>query len=167
VSHVDIIIDDDRWNLTEDLLRSANELFQAVLEELEAVSEFSVNLLLTNDENIAILNSSFRDSLGPTNVLSFPQYDPSDIAKFLVCKIDTPSGYNETLLGDIAMSFDSAMRESSVFCVNFFDRCLHLFVHSVLHLLGMDHCDAMENIEIKILESYGIKNPYLEKEESL
>ena len=63
------------------------------------------------------------------------------------------------------MSYEVIMEESKIFNKKFFDRCTHLFVHGVLHLLGMDHIEEderlkMEFLEIKILENFCIKNPY-------
>lgn len=68
-------------------------------------------------------------------------------------------------IGDLAMSYEVIMEESKIFNKKFFDRCTHLFVHGVLHLLGMDHIEEderlkMESLEIKILENFCIKNPY-------
>jgi len=41
----------------------------------------------------------------------------------------------------------------------------HMVVHGVLHLLGHDHIDeaeaeAMESLEIKVLQGLGITDPY-------
>ncbi len=48
----------------------------------------------------------------------------------------------------------------------FKDHATHLLVHGTLHLLGHDHeadkdAARMERLEIKILKTLGIGNPYL------
>jgi probable rRNA maturation factor len=134
-------------------------------EALDSQMDSSANLLLTNDERICKLNLSFRNNNRPTNILSFPQFETNDLKLLLVGKIDTTSKINEIVIGDIAMSYETIARESNMFSVKFFDRCSHLFVHGMLHLLGMEHEDPlraeeMERTEIKVLESFGLKNPY-------
>ena len=162
MSSLEFNIDSEFWKVWEflekwkNLLQDVSNCF--ILKKLGG--NFSVNILLTDDESIQDLNKRFRGKDSPTNVLSFPQYD----------KIDAISYDDEIFIGDIAMSYEKIMRESLEFNIKFFDRCTHLFVHGVLHLLGMDHMneieqDEMENLEIKILEEFGIENPYILGEE--
>ena len=127
------------------------------ITKMHECSNCSINLFLTDNENIQQLNKEFRNINKPTNVLSFPQFN-SKTKKPL-------SHLNDVSIGDLAMSYDVIMEESILFNKPFFDRCTHLFVHGVLHLLGMDHIEEderlrMESLEIKILEYFGIKNPY-------
>ena len=184
MNKVEINIDDESWNAIQGFnkwIKSLDSFFTASIEQRfkspqsscsskcsEQVifrrfedNEYSVSLLLTNDEAIQKLNKEFRNKDMPTNVLSFPQYEPADI-----CKIDTIEKQSHILLGDIAMAKEQIMRESIRFHLNFFDRCSHLFVHGVLHLLGMDHIEPsdaneMESLEIEILAKFGIENPYI------
>ena len=128
-----------------------------IITRMHECSNCSVNLLLTDNKNIQQLNKDFRNIDKPTNILSFPQFAPENKKPL--------SKLNDVSIGDLAMSYDVIMEESKLFNKSFFDRCTHLFVHGVLHLLGMDHIEEderlkMESLEIKILEIFGIKNPY-------
>ena len=153
-----IIVDDNIWSkhLGFD---EWNILLPKVFDKIVSMKKCrncSVNLLLTNDMNIQKLNNKFRYKNVPTNVLSFPQYNPKD----------KELGIGNINLGDIAMSFETIRTESIQFCIDLFNRCTHLFVHGVLHLFGMDHIKEddrlkMETLEVEILNFFGIKNPYI------
>jgi probable rRNA maturation factor len=74
--------------------------------------------------------------------------------------------YDDVVIGDIAMSFDSVLEESIRYGKSFWDRCSLLFVHSVLHLFGLDHvnsadAEVMEDTEVKVLRSFGIVDPHI------
>ena len=117
--------------------------------------------MLTDNNRIANLNRNFRGNNNPTNVLSFPEYEPE-----FFDTIETDIGGNEIFLGDIAMSYEQIYKEAVEYGINYFNRCSHLFVHGVLHLFGMDHVmqkdqEAMENMEIEILGKFNINNPYI------
>lgn len=119
-----------------------------------------ISLLLTDDSRIRELNRSYRGRDTPTNVLSFPQYeDAAEIADHLA---DTPEALTA---GDIVMAFETLAREAGESGISLEDHALHLFVHGFLHLLGYDHEDErdaeeMENLEMTVLSTEGIKNPY-------
>ena len=163
---VNIVLDNEMWVTTKSM-DSWQEMFEKFLKKIMPIKlphtkkTVEVTVCLTNDFYIKFLNDAFRHKDSVTNVLSFPQYEKTDIGSIdTICKDDTIS------LGDMAMSYDQIMRESKEFNVDFFDRCCHLFTHSVLHILGMDHMQSsdekeMEDLEIDILKSFGIKNPYI------
>ena len=132
-------------------------VFNKIMEKYKC-SNCSVNLLLTDNNDIRQLNKDFRNIDKPTNVLSFPQINPNNNGESL-------SQLKDINIGDLAMAYDVIKEESELFNKPFFDRCTHLFVHGVLHLLGMDHIEEderlkMESVEIEILKYFGIKNPY-------
>jgi apolipoprotein N-acyltransferase len=111
-----------------------------------------VSIILTNDSEIRALNKKYRKIDKPTNVLSFETGDAE-------------------LLGDIYISFDTAMKESKQEKKDFIKHATHLVLHGVLHLMGYDHLNdldarKMESEEIKILSKFGIVNPYAEQKEN-
>lgn len=132
-------------------------VFNKIMEKYKC-SNCSVNLLLTDNNTVRQLNKDFRNVNKPTNILSFPQINPNSNREPLL-------QLENINIGDLAMSYDVIIEESKLFNKSFFDRCTHLFVHGVLHLLGMDHIEEderlkMESVEIEILKYFGINNPY-------
>ena len=120
-----------------------------------------INILLTDDATLQELNKKHRGRDHPTNVLSFPSLEPSGV-------FDNKK-HEETpvILGDIALAFETIQQESLAQNKPFEHHVAHLTVHGVLHLLGFDHEqeeDAlmMESLEIKVLSSLMIPNPYQE-----
>ncbi len=116
-----------------------------------------VNLLLTNNDEIHQLNYDFRNVDAPTNVLSFPQYETFEEL------IPDP---NNICIGDIAIAYETVKLEAKTFNKPFFDRCTHLFVHGLLHLLGLNHVETderaeMERLETNILAQFDIEDPYI------
>lgn len=90
-------------------------------------SEGELSILLTGDEEIAGLNSRFRGKEGPTNVLAFPMSD------------SPPAGFDAGVLGDIAVSLDTALRESEASGEPLSQTVFRLLIHGLLHLVGYDH----------------------------
>lgn len=114
-----------------------------------------LTLTVCDNDTIQTLNKTHRGKDKPTNVLSFPAYDPADPVL-----PDVP-----VHLGDVVMAWDVMTDESTAQNKTIADHFYHLFVHGMLHLLGHDHqhdqeAQTMESIEISILAKHGIKNPY-------
>lgn len=120
-----------------------------------------VDIVLGDDALLKSLNASYRQKDKPTNVLSFPQED-------LKKGTYLPS-QKFVLLGDIVLSYQTIKEESLTQHKVFSHHLKHLIIHGFLHLLGFDHehaaeAEEMESLEIKILDSLNIPNPYKENE---
>lgn len=149
-------IADPAWKAAlPDIGRYARRMLRGALAaELTAggaVCELS--LLLTDDAEMARLNTDWRGKPKPTNVLSFPAEAAVDP--------DHPPSY----LGDIALGYGICAREASKARKPLADHLGHLLVHGALHLLGYDHetdeqAAAMEPREVEILAGLGIADPY-------
>jgi probable rRNA maturation factor len=68
-------------------------------------------------------------------------------------------------LGDIAISYETAIREAEAEARPFPHHLAHLAVHGFLHLLGYDHqsdaaAEEMEALERKILARLEVPDPY-------
>ena len=117
----------------------------------EKISNSSINLRILNDSEMKELNKKFRKKNKSTNVLSFTN---EDISKSLTGN-----------LGDIAVSYEFLEEESKQLNKNFDDHIIHMLIHGVYHILGLDHendttANKMENKEIELLKELNIKNPY-------
>ena len=119
---------------------------------------FSLNVCLSDDEAVHKLNKEFRGMDKPTNVLSFANIDDDFFW-------DTLDEVDEAELGDIILAFETLVREAQEKNISVYAHYCHLLVHGFLHLLGFDHqedeeAEEMENLEVDILASFSIDNPY-------
>ncbi len=105
-------------------------LFQSqigqVLEKLEE-TDYELSLLLTDDAEIRALNKAYRDLDKATDVLSFPQDE------------DAVNENGNTLLGDVAISVETAARQAEEHHLSFNEELILLAIHGILHLLGYEH----------------------------
>ena len=166
---LDITIEDSRWQ-DPGLEVLAGEAIAAVLAHFTLDADLcEVSLLACNDVRIAELNAEFREKPQPTNVLSWPAEDlaaEEDGGAPLPPEADFTG---EIPLGDIAISYDTCVREAAEAGKPLADHTRHLIIHGLLHLLGYDHIrdrDAalMEGIEALLLGKLGIANPYMSED---
>lgn len=142
----------------EALAERAADAASQVAPEL-AHARLVASLMFADDGEVHVLNREWRDKDKPTNVLSFPMLEPSDLVDL------APSG-PPVMLGDIALALETCTREASEKGVSIQDHASHLIVHGLLHLAGYDHetgeadAEAMEAMETKALALIGIADPY-------
>ena len=102
---------------------------ESVFNELDMSSnEYEISLLITDDETIRKYNKEYRNKDRATDVLSFPMED-------------------DIILGDVAISFETAKRQSEEAEINIDREVAFLFIHGLLHLLGYDHETSQEDEE--------------------
>ena len=159
-------IEDARW-VSAELENLANRAARATLSDRQLdPARFEISLLGCGDARIAVLNGNFRNKSAPTNVLSWPSYNLAAVtAGQSPCAPIVAPADRVTELGDIAISYDTCVREATEAGKPLSDHITHLIAHAVLHLLGYDHIrdkDAtlMEMTEVAILGKLGIDNPY-------
>ncbi|SMO50194.1 rRNA maturation RNase YbeY [Melghirimyces algeriensis] len=122
--------------------------------EAEKLPQSEVSVTFVDNEEIHRLNREYRQVDRPTDVLSFPQWEPGE--EWLV-----PEGENIPL-GDIVISVPTA-REQAIRYQHSFEREIgFLAVHGFLHLLGYDHQNEEEERKMvsrqeEILSRVGLK----------
>ncbi len=124
-----------------------------------AVSDDTSNAQLTvrivDVEEIRALNTRYRDQNKATNVLSFCYKDEP-----LISHMDI-----NNILGDLVICADIVWQEAMQKQCPVENHWAHLTIHGILHLLGYDHkteqqAADMESLEIRLLETLNIRNPY-------
>ncbi|KLN61062.1 hypothetical protein WH96_11005 [Kiloniella spongiae] len=126
--------------------------------DVTLISEAELSVVLANDPSVQALNKEYRGKDKPTNVLSFSTLDDPDEA-------DLASQRGVLPLGDIVLSLETLILEANEQSKRLEDHFTHLLVHGVLHLLGYDHIEdddalEMEGLEVEILNRLGVENPY-------
>jgi len=100
-----------------------------------------INVLVTDDTGIQIINRESRNLDKPTDVLSFPMFQleagnpPEDWTEYE----DPATG--RVPLGDMCISLERAIAQAKEFGHSTRREVGYLTIHSMLHLLGYDHLD--------------------------
>ena len=91
------------------------------------LKQTKLSILLCDDAVIRELNKAYRDKDRPTDVLSFSMREGESLVG------DT------TLLGDIAISVETASKTASQIGCTTTEEVTALMIHGLLHLVGYDH----------------------------
>ena len=124
-----------------------------MIEYFDKNYSYSINLILSDKSRVKKLNKKFKHKYHDTDVLTFvTKISNKDLGKKFYC--------------DIFFSIDTIEKFINKNNVILYDHFSHLLVHSLLHINGYNHekinqYNIMKKEEIKLLESIGIKNPYL------
>ena len=122
----------------------SNNIRKCIQETLDAEGinvRCEINVLVTDDAGIRIINRESRDLDKPTDVLSFPMFQleagnpPEDWEDYR----DPESGL--VPLGDMCISLERAVAQAEEFGHSVRREVGYLTIHSMLHLLGYDHLD--------------------------
>lgn len=148
-----------------DVEEVAGKVIVEVLDLENCPYEASVNVLLTDNEEIHAMNHQYRGIDRPTDVLSFPNVDYNNPADFTGIE-DTIEDYfdpenGELCLGDIVISVEKVYEQAEEYGHSPLREYAFLIAHSMLHLLGYDHMESgeaalMEQKQEKILNRLGI-----------
>ena len=122
-------------NLSEEILRAAD-----VVGEIYGVENAELSVTLTDNEHIHALNKKFRGIDRATDVLSFA-FRESEEPEVL--------GADFEILGDVIISLERAKVQAEEFGHSFLREVIFLEVHGLLHLLGYDHVEEAERLEME------------------
>jgi probable rRNA maturation factor len=132
------------------LLESAvGETVHAALGRVEC----EVELTLSNDIEMERLNFDHMGERSPTDVLAFPLHEWTvDGRHSHLSDDDGISPPGATLLGDVVIDLDQAVRQASAGDWSVAEEIVLLTIHGSLHLLGHDHAEMDEEQAMRGLE---------------
>ena len=117
---------------------------QRTLDAEGVTARCEINVLITDDAGIRVLNRESRNIDKATDVLSFPmfQLEPGNPPQDWDSYEDPGSGL--VPLGDMCISLQRATEQAKEFGHSLRREVGYLTIHSMLHLLGYDHLDEGE-----------------------
>ena len=127
-------------NLLEEILRAAD-----IVGEIYGVENSELSITLTDDKNIHALNKKYRGIDRATDVLSFA-FRESDEPEVI--------GADFEILGDVIISLERAKVQAEEFGHSFLREIIFLEVHGLLHLLGYDHIEDDERLEMEAEQKF-------------
>ena len=126
----------------------------AVLDAEGFYSDAEISVSLVDNAEIRRINNSFRGIDKQTDVLSFPLGENG--------KYDVNADTGAYLLGDIALSLETAVKQARIYGHSLEREVGFLIVHSMLHLLGCEHektpleAAVMREKEEAVLDKLGV-----------
>ncbi len=126
------------------VVRQIKKCVNAALDAEGVFVPCEINVLLTTDEGIQLINRSTRQIDKPTDVLSFPMFEmiPGALPAELPLMVDGDTG--RLPLGDMVISLERAAAQAEEYGHSLQREVGYLTVHSILHMLGYDHMDEGE-----------------------
>jgi len=119
----------DKYRLSFAQKRLLKAAVCAALDSEGYEGRAEVSIVITDDEQIHVLNREFREVDRPTDVLSFPTGEADENAY----------SSHAIPIGDIVISLERAYAQAAEYGHSVDRELAFLCVHSVLHLLGYDH----------------------------
>lgn len=123
------------------------EAISSLEKALQAAADFEelppveVAVTIVDNEKIHRLNREYRGIDRPTDVLSFPLWEPDE--EWVIDEEE-----EEVMLGDIVISLPKAKEQAAEYGHTLARELGFLAVHGFLHLLGYDHETEQEEKEM-------------------
>ena len=119
-----------------------NKVFEACFKEENLYNyKIYVSTILTDEANIKKINNEYRNIDKPTDVLSFPMFEPDEIDKVK---------NREEVLGDIVVCMPIVKKQAVEFEHSEEREFAYMLVHGFYHLMGYDH--VLEKDKTKMRE---------------
>ena len=134
-----------------------NQLIERVLKkcfEKENIQpeKLWIEIILTNNETIRKINKTYRNIDQETDVLSFPMFERKDFPLRI---------QEKDILGNLVISIPKVAEQAKEFGHSFEREFGYMLVHGFYHLLGYDHIEEADRVEMRkeedfVMEQLGI-----------
>lgn len=114
--------------------------------QLYGLDTAEVSVTLTNNEHIREINLSYRNKDAATDVISFALNEGEEP--------EIIDGPEINMLGDIIISIERAMEQAEEYGHSLERELAFLTVHGMMHLLGYDHIEEEDRLEMRKEEEY-------------
>ena len=125
------------------LKRVAKQTFKSLEQKPRKIE---VAITFVDDDEIQEINKKERNVDAPTDVLSFPNLE--NVFNKKINKKNFPDDVNpengKVILGDVIINLNMAHTQAGSFGHSFSREVAYLMVHGLLHLMGYDHEDKLD-----------------------
>lgn len=147
-----IINQQNKINYGKELQQVIINVCNTVAKIIRLPKNSEVSIMIVDNSYIQELNFIYRQQNRPTDVLSFAMNELSDDEP------DYDSSEELNILGDIVLSLEQALLQSSEYGHSLERELGYLVAHGMLHLMGYDHetdeeARVMRSLEEKIMQA--------------
>jgi len=159
----------DKVNINDEIIKLMYESVEIIMGNENFTDEYSIDVMIVDNEKIREINLQHRNIDKPTDVLSFPivnMYDGE--IKSSLGDINEDDG--AIILGDIVISIEKAVEQALEYGHSLEREMIFLLTHGVYHLLGYDHDneereEKMLGKQNAVLNKMGLKRACMSYEE--
>lgn len=152
---IDLAIINETNNFQDDYKTVYEKIITEACQQLHIADDLELSVIFVDDERIHQINREYRNIDKSTDVISFALEDNEQY-------------YMEGMprsLGDIFISIDHAKKQASDYGHSFYREMCFLFTHGLLHLLGYDHMEKEDEVEMFKIQDDILNALKIEREE--
>lgn len=131
-------------------------LMEKTFNHLSIKVNYEVDVSIVDNASIHVINRDYRHVDRPTDVISFAFFDDEE-------EVINEEGPNS--LGQIIISYEKAEEQARLYGHSLKREMSFLFVHGLLHLLGYDHMEKADEIEMFRLQDEILGDHKMERDE--
>ncbi len=131
-----------------------NVIKECFIEENMTNSNLYISITLTDPKNIKEINKKYRNIDKETDVLSFPIFEREEIQT----KLKNNDNQVKDVLGDIIISIPKVEEQAKEYEHSFKRELSYMVVHGFYHLMGYDHIEEKDKIEMRPKEEKILQN---------